>query len=304
MPCFVPLRGYRAKDGSGKIVFDVQSGWADLPVTAPCGQCIGCRVERTRSWAVRCVHEASLHDHNCFITLTYSDDQVPMLMGEFPTLYMRDWQLFMKRLRKRFGPTRFFQCGEYGPQLGRPHYHACLFGLDFPDKVVYSSKNGKRTYTSVALGELWPHGFHTIGDMTYQSAAYVAAYVLKKVTGEQSETHYERVSSWGEVGRLVPEYACMSRRPGIGYEWFKRWRGDAFPSDFIVHRGKKLPVPRYYTELLKRDDEKSHRSIKAKRKQKSRADAVNKTPARLKVREQVAEAKLRTFKRPMEEQQL
>lgn len=94
MTCFHPIQAYR--DGDGPVLFhDTGKG---RPIKIPCGQCIGCRLERSRQWAMRCVHEASLHLDNCFITLTYNDQHIPSDAG----LRLRDYQLFMKRLRKAY----------------------------------------------------------------------------------------------------------------------------------------------------------------------------------------------------------
>lgn len=94
MTCFYPITAYR--DGDGPIAFhDTGKG---RPIEIPCGQCIGCRLEHSRQWAMRCVHEASIHDDNCFITLTYNDTNIPSDGG----LRHRDYQLFMKRLRKAY----------------------------------------------------------------------------------------------------------------------------------------------------------------------------------------------------------
>ena len=115
MPCYHPIPGYRAKStnpsGKRSIVFNLSEGFKNFAVSVPCGRCIGCRLERARQWSIRCIHEASLYEANCFVTLTYDDDNLP-LDG---SLRPRDMVLFLKRLRKRFGPgIRFFQCGEYG----------------------------------------------------------------------------------------------------------------------------------------------------------------------------------------------
>ena len=136
MPCYRPIKGYRsrrlnAETGKRPVVFNPRDGFYDQPVDLPCGQCIGCRLERSRQWAIRCVHEASLHERNCFITLTYRDECLPTN----GSLDLDAFQKFMKRLRRRFGEgVRFFHCGEYGENFGRPHYHAILFNLDFSDK--------------------------------------------------------------------------------------------------------------------------------------------------------------------------
>ena len=150
------------------------------------------------------MHEASLHDENSFLTLTYSDENLP----PGGSLHLPDFQNFMKRLRKSIAPkrVRFYHCGEYGDILSRPHYHALLFGYDFDDRKFFAKRNENSVYTSTELSSLWPHGFSVVGSVTFESAAYVARYVMKKVTGERSLDHY---------GGLKPEYTTMSRRPEL-----------------------------------------------------------------------------------------
>ena len=110
MPCYHPLTAYyaRKENDSGKrsLVFDVSLALADVPVQIPCGRCIGCRLDRSLSWALRCVHEASLHDQNCFVTLTFNDSSLP----SDASLKVADFQNFMKRLRQEVSPrkVRFF----------------------------------------------------------------------------------------------------------------------------------------------------------------------------------------------------
>ena len=136
MPCFHPLEGYWSKDrnpsGKRSLTFNAREAFTDKKIDVPCGRCVGCRLERSRQWAIRCVHEASLYDNNCFITLTYDSDHVP----SDGSLRVEDFQNFMKRLRKSVAPrrVRFFHCGEYGERGDRPHYHAILFNLDFDDR--------------------------------------------------------------------------------------------------------------------------------------------------------------------------
>lgn len=243
MPCFSPLKGYVSKDltvnGKRKTVFDSRQAGDFGSRTLPCGQCIGCKLERSRQWAIRISHEASLYSSNCFITLTYAPEHLP-LDG---SLDVRHFQLFMKRLRKRYGPNiRFFHCGEYGERLGRPHYHACLLNFDFPDKVLYrQNSRGDHLYRSPSLEQLWPYGLCEIGSVTFESAAYVARYITKKISGPLASAHYN--------GR-APEYVTMSRQPGIGAPWLARFKTDVFPHDYVVVRGKKVPLPRFYNKLF------------------------------------------------------
>jgi hypothetical protein len=204
----------------------------------PCGQCMGCRIAYARSWAVRIVHEAEMHDQNSYITLTYSNNKLP----KNGSLKKKDYQDFLKRYRKWLGEKkiRYFVAGEYGEKLSRPHYHFIIFGHEFEDKKVF--RKGKRytEYVSATLAKLWPHGFHTIGTVTPDSAGYVAKYVTKKIKGEEAENHYK--------GKL-PEFAEMSRANGIGKSWLQKYHGDVYPSDFVLLNGervKKFRTPRYY----------------------------------------------------------
>lgn len=306
VPCFSPLKGYRAKAaGSGgrrSIVFSPSLGFVDRPVTVPCGQCVGCRLERSRQWAVRCVHEASMHAENCFLTLTYRDEELPP--GR--SLVKSDFQKFMKRFRKRvdveFGTKlRFYYCGEYGEQFGRPHYHACIFGFDFPDKMPWkSNSNGDIVYRSAMLEELWTLGHSSVGSVTFQSAAYVARYVMKKVNGAAADEHYSFVDDDGVVHKRLPEYTDMSRRPGIGAGWFDRFCSDVYPDDFVVVNGKKVRPPRFYDKQFELRYPSDFEALKKARKASLRDHAENNTPDRLRVRERVLSARLQRLKREVD----
>lgn len=265
-----------------------------MPLTIPCGQCIGCRLERSRQWATRCLHEASLYDANCFVTLTYDEVHIPPLGG----LRKRDFQLFMKRLREYYSGSRirFFHCGEYGSTSKRPHYHCLLFGFDFPDKRPWSIRRGLPVWRSEVLEKLWPYGQSEIGSVTFESAAYVARYVVKKVTGEAAAEHYLRLDEeTGELVRLEPEYCTMSRRPGIGAEWYAKFGKEVFPADSVVCRGHLSLPPRYYGDLYELADSVGARKVKVARKR--RAKPEESTPERLLVREKCAIARLESLKR-------
>lgn len=264
MPCYKPLsavRYYSTEEGKKKISFGRHFENFDTAETLnlPCGQCIGCRLERSRRWAVRIMHESRLHDRNSFLTLTYDQRHVP----PGGTLRVEDFQLFMKRLRKRCsGALRFFHCGEYGERNGRPHYHCCLFGEDFHgDRVhVETSQRGDFLYESAFLTDVWGMGKAMIGDLTFESAAYVARYVLKKVTGEKKAEHY---------GERLPEYVTMSRRPGIGADWFEKFKTDVYPSDSIVMRGRLMMPPPFYDKLLEKVDPALFERVKRDRKREA-----------------------------------
>jgi hypothetical protein len=300
MPCFHPVTAWRSKDvnpdtGKRPMVFNPKMAYqADAPEKLPCGQCVGCRLERSRQWAIRCMHEAQMHEQNCFITLTFSPEALEQRENMW-SLDVRDWQLFMKKLRKKYGSgIRFYHCGEYGEKNRRPHYHACIFGFDFPDKELWKvTPTGHRLYISRSLEELWPYGFSTIGDVTFESAAYVARYIMKKINGDKADEHYEWIDDeTGEVSPLRPEYTTMSRRPGIGRTWCDRYIDDVYPHDFVVVNGVKMRPPKYYDGVLATvrpyefDEVKENRLINAEK------HVDNNTTDRLKVREQVQLAKL------------
>lgn len=247
-------------------------------------------MERSRRWAVRVMHEAQTHEANCFLTLTYNQDQVPL----HGSLVYRHFQLFMKRLRKARGSNiRFFMCGEYGGETWRPHYHACVFGTDFPDAVDYSVRDGARLRTSPELEKLWGHGFCTIGDLTFESAAYVGRYCVKKVTGRAAEEHYKRVvPETGEIVDLTPEFARMSLRPGIGAPWLARYAGDVYNHDFVIVNGRKMRPPRYYDQKFAEVDPDRIEELQHLRTLEAQQFAGEHTPDRLAVRERVAKARV------------
>jgi len=240
-----------------------------IPTPLPCGQCIGCRLERSRQWAIRLMKERKLHDRSSFLTLTYTDDHLPRLPSGRPTLVLDDVQLFLKRLRKHFepNPLRFFQCGEYGEQTARPHHHMILFGEDFcKDRVrVEDSRSGFAQYKSETLHKLWAKNSApwqkariTISEVSFESAAYVARYCLKKHTGKGSKFFY--------AGRK-PEFVTMSRNPGIASRYFEEYRTDIYPHDEVIPdlgRPAGLP-PRYFDKLLEKVDPVLFEKVKKKR---------------------------------------
>lgn len=273
MPCYHRLTGYRSRHvnkatGKRSIVFNLREGYSDLEVSLPCGSCIGCRLEKSRQMAIRCTHEAKMYQENCFVTLTYDKVNLPG-----PSLDLNAPVKFMKDLRYRFGSgIRSYGCGEYGEKFGRPHFHLCLFNFDFPNQYPVPSKGKDQLFGSEDLAELWPYGFHTIGRITFESAAYVARYVTKKITGvRRAAGHYEYVDESGEIKERVPEQpVSVSRMPGIGKPWFDLYYQDVYPSDFVVLRGKKLRPPVYYDRLYEKINPIGFAEVQRKRAQKGK----------------------------------
>lgn len=288
MACYSPLQGYKDLV-TGGLTFKK----TPIPLTVACSQCLGCRTDRVAMWAMRLVHEASLHQsglNNCFLTLTYRDraECTPeqYRQGHYlppdGSLRKGDIQKFFKRLRKRYvryyvdddgdrqaeNPIRYFQCGEYGDQTWRPHHHVCLFNHSFDDLVLWKDDQGVYTWESKTLSELWPYGFCTVSELNYASAAYTAGYVLKKITGKKAQDHYLRCDDYGVAYWLEPEYVTMSRRPGIGSDWYERYKTDVFPADETPIPGESRvsqKVPRYYEEILKKENPELHDAVKVVR---------------------------------------
>ncbi len=306
MVCYCPLwafdTGKKTDAGKRQLSFDRRKASKDFPdqIELPCGQCVGCRLERSRQWAVRCSLEAKEYDENCFITLTYKDSKLP-LRG---SLDVRHFQLFMKRLRKRYCDRKIkvMYCGEYGDEKNsfRPHFHACLFNVDFDDKRFLFSKNGKKIYTSKTLDEIWEErGWASTAELEFESAAYVARYTLKKVVGQMADGHYLRFDrETGEFYSLRPEFAFMSN--GIGSTWFRKFGEEVFPSDEVICRGRRMRPPRYFDQLLERADVKLLMELKYDRAKEARKFAYDNTPDRRRVRETVQLKRLEMLPRNLE----
>ena len=206
----------------------------------------------------------------------------------------------MKRLRARLSPLRirFFHCGEYGEEFSRPHYHAIIFGYDFPDKVFYKESNGERLFISAFLENVWARGFALVGDVTFESCAYVARYVTKKVNGERAFDHYWKMNEvTGELISITPEYATMSRRPGIGAKWMDKFGDEVRANLSVVMRGHEMALPRFYESYF---DSLDLEAVKGEREVSSYRYDSDSTPERLKVREVCKVAQVNFLKRSFE----
>ncbi len=268
----------------------------------PCGQCIGCRLEYSRQWAIRCVHESQMHEKNSFITLTYANENLP----QHGSLSKRHLQLFIKRLRAELSQKkiyiRFFACGEYGEKLHRPHYHLCIFNYDFPDKRLHQeSTTGHNLYTSAELQKIWGYGFSTVGSLTFETAAYTARYIMKKITGPPAEDHYEFIHpETGEIKKLTSEFSSMSKIPGLGNSWYQKFKNDVYPSDQIIMNQKIMRPPRYYDKLFELDNPEKMAEIKMQRQERALLHEDDLTEDRLKIREEVQTLRTKNLTRSLE----
>jgi hypothetical protein len=298
MPCYHPIECYKLHtplDNGRVLVFDKPPTTAYQPIKINCGHCWGCRLDYSRDWSVRIMHEAKMHDHNYFLTLTYDDEHLPQDMS----LHGDHLRRFFKRLREQTGKKfRYYAAGEYGEKYRRPHYHLCLFGLNLDDKVVLKQVHGgHKLYTSDTISSAWDFGFHSIGTLTLESAAYVARYVVKKRVGKGSftakvyndetqqfeEVYYESVSDYyetvdydtGEVQERFPEFCRMSRRPGIGQSWIDKFAKDVLSTGSVVlENGKQTRIPRYYLEKLSLKYPEETAKLKAQKRIHARENEV------------------------------
>jgi hypothetical protein len=246
------------------------------------------------------MHEAQMHERNSFLTLTYDQDHLAS-----SSLQYRDYQLFMKRLRKhaRQPGLRFYMAGEYGERYRRPHFHACIFGYDFADKTPYKkSPSGFQIYKSLQLNKLWPYGTeNTIGEVNFQTAAYTARYVMKKITGDPAEKHYEQINDeTGEIEKLKPEFNQMSRRPGIGQTWLQKYTADVYPEGKMVVNGNEVNSPRYYDKKFKKQEPTEYELMKFHREMEAIERWRDNTESRLKVKQQVKNAAIKQLKRTID----
>ncbi|QGH72835.1 MAG: replication associated protein [Microviridae sp. ct0DW36] len=306
MACYYPITGYKSRQlnstGKRSIVFNSKFGFDDMPVVINCGRCVGCRLEYSRQWAMRCMHESQLYDDNCFLTLTYDDAHLPADCS----LNMRDMQLFWKRLRKFYGKKlRYYMAGEYGSVTYRPHYHACVFGFRPDDLEIYTVRDDITLYTSAVLEDLWGHGFVTVGELNFETAAYTARYVMKKFKSSDEQAkidHYRHVNyETGEFVDVVPEFVAMSRRPGIGRDWLSKFSADVYNHDFCVINGQKVRPPKFYDSVYELSDPDHFHLIQQARVTAGRDDSVqvNRTPERLDARRKVHEYRAKLLARTL-----
>ena len=312
MPCYTPLKAYRSADeltsgGKRAIKFKLEARTVDKKgaenfgtlseLFLPCGQCIGCRLERSRQWAIRCLHESELHEQNSFLTLTIDQEKLkPTEQHLLVTLQKNLVQKFIKRLRKSIYPKKisYYYCGEYGENYARPHYHICLFGHDFNDKQFHKKVGGNILYRSDSLNALWGYGHCLIGDVTFDSAAYVARYITKKINGPKADEHY--------CGRL-PEYTNMSKKPAIGLRWIEKYKSDVYPSDEVILKGRKVRPARYYDKYLEKHHLNEFENIKINREELAERFELSEEsdPKRTLVKHEIQLVRLQQLQRNIEQ---
>lgn len=244
----------------------------------PCGHCIECYLNYSQQWANRCMLELTDYEPcECwFLTLTYDNEHIPDINSDMfaGTLLKEDLQKFWKRLRQfverdvgERSRIRYFACGEYGTNTFRPHYHAILYGFPWVDLQPWSrSKSGFPLFRSTLLESIWKNGIVCLSPVTWETCAYTARYVMKKVDKSYDQKLYFE-------NNLEPEFITMSRRPGIGLSYYELNKDKIYKFDQIIistmDGGKIIKPPKYYDSKFEVDDPIAYENIKIKRKEVS-----------------------------------
>lgn len=305
----IPAKDYYALK---KVQFREVKGRKKIEI--PCGKCLGCRLDHANAWATRMTIEAKTWKKNCFVTLTYNNENLPINHEGEPTLIKKHIQDFFKRLRyhhkgketwinpkseKKEEPIRYFCCGEYGPKGGRPHYHVAIFNWEPDDLVFYkTNKHGDAIFKSKTLQKIWGHGFVTVEEMNFNTAAYISRYVQKKAGLEPEKREYTGVIRWEwreDERNGMPykhfiheqrtkktakqkEFVLMSRGVGIGLKYWldnkekiKRNGGILLK---IKDTAKIKQIPRYFKKIWEKENwEEYHRFAY---KQQKKAEEIKK----------------------------
>jgi hypothetical protein len=291
MVCYSPMKAYPGREINAatrkrpRTFSGTKSLVEGMLYTLPCGNCLGCRIDRAEGWAIRCAHEAQMVNAgagSAFLTLTYRDECLPV----DNSISLEVSQKFIRDLRYRVGDgvtIRYLGCGEYGERKGRAHYHFAVFGFAFPDRVLWkTTPRGDRLYSSELLSLAWPYGNAFLGNVTYESARYIASYVMKKRGGDQADAYYHRAHPQsGEFFTVEPEFQVMSKKPGLGASWLAEFKADVYPADHVILDGKPKKPPRFYDKQL---SEAEFAPILQARKRRSVLAAAERTRERLKVR--------------------
>lgn len=236
MECVRPLRA--SFDGEGRLSFSEKSWHKENEVFEfPCRKCIPCRANQASEKATRAWHESQMFEESIFLTLTYKDPAPDRLI-------YRDFQLFMKRLRKTRPGTviSYLVTGEYGPTTKRPHWHILIFGYSPKNKVeLRKNPNGDTLYSSPEIEKLWPLGSHDFGEVTLMSANYVARYALKKLDHGKDQDH-----DFHPIHKTGSKHA-------LGKTWIQKYWKQTFAHGYVLSpENKRLPIPRYYEEWFKK----------------------------------------------------
>lgn len=332
MSCYHPLPAIQRKEG-GQIEFvnkealikdargEVFAPFGYRYLEVPCGKCIGCRLDYSKQWATRIMKEAEQWENNWFLTLTYDPENVPwqssinLETGEYVqgmTLQPEHLTKFLKDLRRYWkyhyneDNIRFYACGEYGGKTQRPHYHVAVMNWNIPGGLLKEwkkSQNGMY-YQCETVAKIWKKGFICLAKLEWESAAYVARYMLKKQKGKDADQYYKSMAQ-------IPEFTRCSRNPGIAREWYEQNKDKIYKNDemFIARKGgaQKVKPPAYYDKLFDVEDHERMQEIKEERRKaaneasrRKRANTTLNDEEQRKVEENKKEEQIKKLKRQIE----
>ena len=215
----------------------------DLEFRVPCGKCLPCQKKRRSEWSLRLEHEYLFSESALFITLTYSDLNLPRTKEGYPTLYKKHLQDYIKRLRNenvkyvtktlgcskkevklRSRPLRYYAVGEYGTKTRRPHYHLILFNMDVENIAPVKNQ--------------WKFGMSDVGTVTSASINYVTKYMFKQFNRK--------------TDKRTPPFSLMSKKPIIGHDYIQNYGVHHIESESLEVRDQNGHVRRLPKAYLRR----------------------------------------------------
>lgn len=228
----------------------------------PCGHCVGCSTDISKSWMNRMVLEKEVSSTSYFLTITYDEEHLPsdhMLKKNHLDKFIKDIRNYFKN-NYDYDNIRYYACGEYGSKTARPHYHMIVYNLPLTSleyeilglgkgvkclfKTVGMSVDNEPLYQFDFLNNIWKKGFVVVGKVTSKSCGYVARYVNKK--------RMKKLPNWLlEKQGIVPEFNCMSRMPGIGEEYYHQNYLKILDNNLNFYiDGQLMSVGRYFEKFL------------------------------------------------------
>lgn len=248
----------------------------------PCTKCMGCRLDYSREWANRGYLEAQMWKHNYFVTLTYNDVELRYIKEQwdkdefYATVNRKDMQKFLHDLRQEMSrkkiqtsDIRYMGCAEYGDQGLRPHMHLILFNCQLPTETFYAPRiiNDNFYYQNTIIEKCWKKGFSNVSEASWNTIAYTARYITKKIKGKDAKIIYDSLG-------VEPEYLATSRRGGIGKPYYDKYWKEIYEKDQVIIHNTQGTIatqpPKYFDELYKKDHPREFKRIQERRLKRAR----------------------------------
>lgn len=235
-------------------------------INLPCGVCFGCRMDNSRMWSLRMMHEAKFSSSSYFVTLTYRPEALPL----YGNLNYDHLEKFWKKARHEFAfdgtKLGYFACGEYGDKSLRPHYHFAGFDWNITDLRLFKETDHGPYFLSDHLADVWGHGNVIVAQLDWMTAAYCARYVTKKMRGKNLRFLPDECADpvTGEVPSFKVERAFQSQ--GIGLRWYEANADEVWNLDGCLYNNQYMVTPpRYYFKQLEKHDPERAAIVKLKR---------------------------------------